>query len=194
MICTHGRLHRHVFLDTCLGKSLSKFQYFPHISRRRLEHLRHFALCQRFRLYPLQMFQYLYRWISYSPSHKTGSGSHRCLNRSDGRRVRLRNDETDGVFLLTAIDGCRLPYVRRGLRSASTSTPMPYLKSMTQSISHPTMMQSAVPKASGTYRVRSRRCSTSVIGEGIFPIFIKVNCNSKSDSFPKFFKQQKQCG
>ena len=21
-----------------------------------------------------------------------------------------------------------------------------------------------------------------------------VNCNSKSDSFPKFFKQQKQCG
>ena len=23
---------------------------------------------------------------------------------------------------------------------------------------------------------------------------LKVNCNSKSDSFPKFFKQQKQCG
>ena len=51
-----------------------------------------------------------------------------------------------------------------GLFSERTSTPLPYLKSITESVPSATITQSPVPNPSGTHREKSSFCSIRTMG------------------------------
>ena len=53
---------------------------------------------------------------------------------------------------------------RKALAKGNYFGTMPYLKSMTVRTESATITQSPVPKPSGTYRLKSKRCSTKTMG------------------------------